>query len=60
MAVNPLQTERDLIRKQEYVIKQQDAALADIEKGVGRLKNRVRARNYVTATCKLSSSGIVD
>jgi hypothetical protein len=41
MAVNPLQTERDLIRKQEYVIKQQDAALADIEKGVGRLKNRV-------------------
>lgn len=42
MANNPLQTERDLIRKQEYVMKQQDLALADIEIGVGRLKNKVR------------------
>lgn len=43
MANNPLQTERDLIKRQEYVMKQQDLALADIEKGVGRLKNKVRS-----------------
>jgi hypothetical protein len=42
IAMNPLQTERDLVRKQEYVIKQQDVALQDIEKGLGRLKNKVR------------------
>ena len=41
LAMNPLQTERDLIRKQEYVMKQQDQALAEIEQGVGRLKNKV-------------------
>jgi hypothetical protein len=42
IAMNPLQTERDLVRKQEFVIKQQDVALQDIEKGLGRLKNKVR------------------
>eukprot|EP00128_Syssomonas_multiformis_P007511 Colp12_sorted_trinity150504_noHs@33986 len=40
MTNNPLQSERELIRRQEMVMRQQDLALGDIEKGVGRLKNQ--------------------
>jgi hypothetical protein len=39
-----------LVRKQEYVIKQQDVALQDIEKGLGRLKNKVRL-SFVALSC---------
>jgi hypothetical protein len=40
-ANNPLQNDRELIRRQEMVMKQQDLALNDIERGVGRLRNQV-------------------
>ena len=46
---NPLQSERELIRRQEMVMKQQDLALGDIEKGVGRLKNQVHKPPCCTA-----------
>lgn len=53
VATNPLQAERDLIRKQEYVMKQQDLALQDIEQGVGRLKNKVDAAFPLLRFCAL-------
>jgi hypothetical protein len=38
---NPMMSDRDIIKRQEMIIKQQDSALVDIERGVGRLKNKV-------------------
>lgn len=42
VANNPMQSQQELIKRQEYIMKQQDLAIADIETGVGRLKNKVK------------------